>query len=216
MAVSRRSVDLAGFWRRRGAVRGSREIVEADKTYVLQNRKGVRSLGRTARRRRSREKKHGLSREQVPLLMATDRSRATFWHGACQGRRDGHDGRPRTGGRRCGNGFGAIIERRRRAAATVFGERTSCAPTMAQPAATRLDSCPSRPLGCGPSPKSGKVRFADEEWQQGWQADSPQRGGHRSPERTRKHSRRMTSGVGRGALAEFTCLYSEPACSGEA
>ena len=49
-------------------------IVEADETYVLESRKGARGLGRKARRRGGKAKKRGLSREQVPVLMAADRS----------------------------------------------------------------------------------------------------------------------------------------------
>ena len=74
---------LRGFaWtgRRPGAVRGwFREaiLVEADETYVLESRKGARGLGRKARRRGGKAKKRGLSREQVPVLMAADRSGTT-------------------------------------------------------------------------------------------------------------------------------------------
>ena len=52
-------------------------IVEADETYVLESRKGGRGLGRKARRRGGKAKKRGLSREQVPVLMAADRSGTT-------------------------------------------------------------------------------------------------------------------------------------------
>ena len=52
-------------------------IVEADETYVLESRKGARGLGRKARRRGGKAKKRGLSREQVPVLMAADRSGTT-------------------------------------------------------------------------------------------------------------------------------------------
>ena len=51
-------------------------IVEADETYVLESRKGARGLGRKARRRGGKAKR-GLSREQVPVLMAADRSGTT-------------------------------------------------------------------------------------------------------------------------------------------
>jgi hypothetical protein len=49
-------------------------IVEADETYLRHSRKGERRLDRPARQRGGRASKHGLSREQVPVLMATDRS----------------------------------------------------------------------------------------------------------------------------------------------
>ena len=51
--------------------------MEADETYVLESRKGARGLGRKARRRGGKAKKRGLSREQVPVLMAADRSGTT-------------------------------------------------------------------------------------------------------------------------------------------
>ena len=51
--------------------------MEADETYVLESRKGARGLERKARRRGGKAKKRGLSREQVPVLMAADRSRTT-------------------------------------------------------------------------------------------------------------------------------------------
>ena len=41
-------------------------------------RKGARKLGRKARRRGGKAKKRGLSREQVPVLMAADRGGTTF------------------------------------------------------------------------------------------------------------------------------------------
>ena len=49
----------------------------SDETYVLESRKGARGLGRKARRRGGKAKKRGLSREQVPVLMAADRSGTT-------------------------------------------------------------------------------------------------------------------------------------------
>ena len=52
-------------------------IVEADETYVLASRKGERKLDRKARRRGGKAGKRGLSREQVPVLVAADRSGAT-------------------------------------------------------------------------------------------------------------------------------------------
>ena len=52
-------------------------IVEADETYVLESRKGARNLERAARRRGGKAGKRGLSDEQVPVLVAADRSGAT-------------------------------------------------------------------------------------------------------------------------------------------
>ena len=72
---------VTGFWRRRGAA----EDVEADETYVLESRKGARGLGRKARRRGGKAKKRGLSREQVPVLMAADRSGTTVSTRCCPG-----------------------------------------------------------------------------------------------------------------------------------
>ena len=77
------AVSTAFRWRHRflAAARSDSEvlkgIVEADETYVLESRKGVRGLGRKARRRGGKAKKRGLSREQVPVLMAADRSGTT-------------------------------------------------------------------------------------------------------------------------------------------
>ena len=77
------AVSTAFRWRHRflAAARSDLEvlkgIVEADETYVLESRKGARGLGRKARRRGGKAKKRGLSREQVPVLMAADRSGTT-------------------------------------------------------------------------------------------------------------------------------------------
>ena len=77
------AVSTAFRWRHRflAAARSDSEvlkgIVEADETYVLESRKGARGLGRKARRRGGKAKKRGLSREQVPVLMAADRSGTT-------------------------------------------------------------------------------------------------------------------------------------------
>src|ERR1035441_787950 len=51
--------------------------VEADETFVLMSRKGERKLDRKARRRGGKASKRGLSDEQVPVLVAADRSGAT-------------------------------------------------------------------------------------------------------------------------------------------
>ena len=78
------AASTAFRWRHRflAAARGGsgvlKGIVEADETYVLESRKGARKLGRKARRRGGKAKKRGLSREQVPVLMAVDRGGTTF------------------------------------------------------------------------------------------------------------------------------------------
>ena len=53
-------------------------IVEADETFVLESRKGERKLDRKPRRRGGKARKRGLSREQVPVLVAADRAGATL------------------------------------------------------------------------------------------------------------------------------------------
>ena len=53
-------------------------IVEADETFFLFSRKGDRHLDRPARHRGGKATKRGLSKEQVPVLVAADRSGATF------------------------------------------------------------------------------------------------------------------------------------------
>jgi transposase-like protein len=52
-------------------------IVEADETFVLESHKGSRSLNRKPRKRGGSAKKRGLSSDQVPVLVAVDRSGAT-------------------------------------------------------------------------------------------------------------------------------------------
>lgn len=52
-------------------------IAEADETFFLHSRKGQRGLERKPRRRGGRAAKRGLSKEQVPVLVARDRSGAT-------------------------------------------------------------------------------------------------------------------------------------------
>lgn len=54
-----------------------RGIVEADETYLLDSRKGDRQLDRPPRKRGGKAAKRGLSREQVPVLVAADRTGAT-------------------------------------------------------------------------------------------------------------------------------------------
>ena len=51
--------------------------VETDETYFLQSQKGSRKLARPARKRGGSAKKCGLSDEQVPVLIARDRNKAT-------------------------------------------------------------------------------------------------------------------------------------------
>jgi transposase-like protein len=55
-----------------------RGIVEADETFILDSRKGERHLERPARKRGGKAAKRGLSREQVPVLVAADRSGTTL------------------------------------------------------------------------------------------------------------------------------------------
>ena len=99
------AVSTAFRWRHRflAAARSDSEvlkgIVEADETYVLESRKGARGLGRKARRRGGKAKKRGLSREQVPVLMAADRSGHDGQRCAAQGRCGGAHGCSRPGGR---------------------------------------------------------------------------------------------------------------------
>ncbi len=77
------AVNTAFRWRHRFLAVGSRDprklagIVEADETYVLESRKGERNLDRKARRRGGKASKRGLSSEQVPVLVAADRSGMT-------------------------------------------------------------------------------------------------------------------------------------------
>lgn len=53
-------------------------IVEVDETYVLESAKGQRGLKRQPRKRGGKASKRGLSDEQVPVLVAADRSGITF------------------------------------------------------------------------------------------------------------------------------------------
>ncbi len=54
-------------------------IVEADETFVLESFKGRRSaLGRPPRKRGGKASKRGLSSEQIPIIVARDRSGATI------------------------------------------------------------------------------------------------------------------------------------------
>jgi transposase-like protein len=53
-------------------------IVEADETYFLESFKGRRKLSRPARSRGGKARSSGLSAEQIPVLIARDRTDATF------------------------------------------------------------------------------------------------------------------------------------------
>ena len=91
------AVSTAFRWRHRfleAAETGAKKllgIVEADETYILSSRKGSRAWkkgkegdtpadppDRKPRKRGGKAKKRGLSLEQVPILVAADRSGATF------------------------------------------------------------------------------------------------------------------------------------------
>ena len=78
--------STAHRWRHRflAAVRQAPDrlagIVEADETFVLESRKGQRKLERKPRRRGGKARKRGLSREQVPILVAADRGGETLSH----------------------------------------------------------------------------------------------------------------------------------------
>lgn len=52
-------------------------IAEADETFFLHSRKGQHGLDRKPRRRGGKAAKRGLSKEQVPVLIARDRGNAT-------------------------------------------------------------------------------------------------------------------------------------------
>jgi transposase-like protein len=87
VAVSAERCGVAGStafrWRHRflqavsGGVVKLRGIVEADETFVLASRKGERKLGRKPRKRGGKASKRGLSDEQIPILVAADRSGST-------------------------------------------------------------------------------------------------------------------------------------------
>jgi transposase-like protein/IS1 family transposase len=49
-------------------------IAEADETFLLESQKGARNLQRTARKRGGKAAKRGISKEQVCILIARDRS----------------------------------------------------------------------------------------------------------------------------------------------
>jgi hypothetical protein len=78
--------DTAFRWRHRFLVRPAKAqptrrrqgIVEADETYFLESHKGERELSRASRRRGGVAGQRGLSPEQIPVLIARDRSAATL------------------------------------------------------------------------------------------------------------------------------------------
>ena len=83
----RKAADAAGInmttafrWRHRMLIAPSQQkdremdgIVEADETYFLESYKGSRSMPRESRKRGGKAKKHGLSAEQIPVLVVRDR-----------------------------------------------------------------------------------------------------------------------------------------------
>ena len=79
------AVTTAFRWRHRFLAASTRDkpekltgIVEADETFILESFKGRRSgLPRPARERGGKAAKRGLSAEQIPVLVARDRSGAT-------------------------------------------------------------------------------------------------------------------------------------------
>ena len=77
------AVNTAHRWRHRFLATQGRGpgkltgIVEADEAYILESRKGERGLDRKPRRRGGKAAKRGLSDEQVPVLVAADRSGMT-------------------------------------------------------------------------------------------------------------------------------------------
>jgi transposase-like protein len=85
-AAARLDVDLttAFCWRHR-FLQAAKSLkaktlagtVEVDETYFLRSRKGSRKLERPARKRGGKATKRGLSDEQVPVLIARDRNKAT-------------------------------------------------------------------------------------------------------------------------------------------
>ena len=95
------AVSTAFRWRQfLAAARSDSEVLKGivEAPYVLESRKGARGLGRKARRRGGKAKKRGLSREQVPVLMAADRSGTTV-SAVLPRVSGGAHGRPRPGGR---------------------------------------------------------------------------------------------------------------------
>lgn len=65
-----------------------RGIVEMDETYVLHSQKGKRGLHRKPRKRGGKAQQHGISREQVCVLVARDRTKETVSEAVTLGRLD--------------------------------------------------------------------------------------------------------------------------------
>jgi transposase-like protein len=61
-----------------------RGIVEVDETFVLDSRKGDRHLDRPARKRGGKATKRGLSRQQVPILVAARAVQFSLCDTVCQ------------------------------------------------------------------------------------------------------------------------------------
>ena len=79
IARARRIAGATASWRRFGKRRtGLPGSWRRTRPYVLESRKGERKLDRKPRRRGGKVRKRGLSREQVPILVAADRAGATL------------------------------------------------------------------------------------------------------------------------------------------
>ena len=148
------AVSTAFRWRHRflAAIETDTEklrgIVEADETFVLESRKGDRSWSRAkegkpsaepparkARKRGGKATKRGLSDEQVPVLVATDRSGATVQRRLAGGQRRGPAGCPCAG-----HGQGCAAGDRRRHPLSSVCRRHGCQPRGAQPVVRRTRS----------------------------------------------------------------------------
>ena len=148
------AVSTAFRWRHRflAAIETDTEklrgIVEADETFVLESRKGDRSWSRAkegkpsaepparkARKRGGKATKRGLSDEQVPVLVATDRSGATV-----QRRLAGVQRRDPAGCPCAGHGQGCAAGDRRRYLLSAVCRRHGCQPRGAQPVVRRTRS----------------------------------------------------------------------------
>ena len=77
------SIPTAFYWRHRFLNQQTQEernltgIVEVDETFFLESQKGNRNLDRKTRKRGGKASKRGLPSEQVPVLVAVDRSGTT-------------------------------------------------------------------------------------------------------------------------------------------
>jgi hypothetical protein len=61
-------------------------IVEVDETYFLYSEKGKRGIARKPRKRGGKSKHRGISKEQVCVLVARDRTKTTVAKVTCMGR----------------------------------------------------------------------------------------------------------------------------------